>query len=154
MTNSPTFDKQQENLKQYQGFGGDKPVPGTSQATDRFVRASFYLKNLPQPKNLREALANMLSVTRNASQPFIVSLDPKNPYTAATIWRTVGDLTNGYYYYESTISPYLVWADFSGFNSATEAMKLDLSKNPDYHGNVSNLFQKADPMELKVPKFD
>lgn len=154
MTNSPTFDKQQENLKQYQGFGGDKPVPGTSQATDRFVRASFYLKNLPQPNNLREALANMLSVTRNASQPFIVSLDPKNPYTAATIWRTVGDLTNGYYYYESTISPYLVWADFAGFNSATEAMKLDLIKNPDYHGNVSNLFQKADPTELKVPKFD
>lgn len=154
MTNSPTFDKQQENLKQYQCFGGDKPVPGTSQATDRFVRASFYLKNLPKPNNLREALANMLSVTRNASQPFIVSLDPKNPYTAATIWRTVGDLTNGYYYYESTNSPYLVWADFSGFNSATEAMKLDLSNNHDYHGNVSNLFQKADPAELKVPKFD
>ncbi|MEA5001679.1 MAG: linear amide C-N hydrolase [Endomicrobiaceae bacterium] len=154
MTNSPTFDKQQENLKQYQCFGGDKPVPGTSQATDRFVRTSFYLKNLPKPNNLREALAYMFSVTRNASQPFIVSLDPKNPYTAATIWRTVGDLTNGYYYYESTISPYLVWANFSGFNSATEAMKLDLSKNQDYHGDVSKLFQKADPAELKVPKFD
>ncbi|MDD5021145.1 MAG: linear amide C-N hydrolase [Endomicrobiaceae bacterium] len=156
MTNSPTFDKQQENLKQYSGFGGEKPLPGTSQATDRFVRASFYLKNLPQPHNLREAIAHMLSVTRNVSQPFIVSLDPKHPYTAATIWRTVGDLTNGYYYYESTISPYLVWADFTEFNSAVgaPAMKLDLSKNPDYNGNVSKLFKKADPTELKAPKFD
>lgn len=156
MTNSPTFDKQQENLKQYQGFGGEKPIPGTSQATDRFVRASFYMKNLPQPHNIREALAHIFGVTRNASQPFIVSLDPKNPYTSATIWRTVGDLTNGYYYYESTISPYLVWADFSSFNSAVgaSAMKLDLSKNPDYNGNVSKLFQKADPTELKAPKFE
>jgi choloylglycine hydrolase len=154
MTNSPTFDKQRENLKEYQGFGGDKPLPGTSQATDRFVRASFYMKNLPQPNNLREALAYVLSVTRNASQPFIVSLDPKNPYTAATIWRTLGDLTNGYYYYESTISPYLVWADFASFNGIAETMKIDLSKNQDYHGNVSKLFKKADPSELKVPKFD
>lgn len=154
MTNSPTFDKQQENLKQYQGFGGEKTLPGTSQATDRFVRASFYMKNLPQPNNLREAIAYVLSVTRNASQPFIVSLDPKNPYTAATIWRTLGDLTNGYYYYESTISPYLVWADFTSFNGISEAMKIDLSNNPDYHGNVSKLFKKADPSELKVPEFD
>lgn len=155
MTNSPTFDKQQENLRQYQGFGGNKPLPGTSDAADRFVRASFYLKNLPKPKIFREALAHILSVTRNASQPFIVSLDPKHPYTAATIWRTVGDLTNGYYYYESTISPYLVWADFAEFDSkaGAPAMKLDLSKNPDYCGNVSKLFQKADPAELKVPKF-
>ncbi|MEN6380094.1 MAG: linear amide C-N hydrolase [Synergistaceae bacterium] len=155
MTNSPTFDKQQENLKQYQSFGGNKPLPGTSEAIDRFVRASFYLKNLPQPQNLREAIAHILSVTRNASQPFIVSLDPEHPYTAATIWRTVGDLTNGYYYYESTISPYLVWADFAEFNpkEGSPAMKLDLSKNQDYCGNVSKFFQKADPTELKVPKF-
>ena len=113
------------------------------------------MKNLPQPGNLREAIAHTLSVTRNASQPFIVTLDPKHPYTSATIWRTIGDLTNGYYYYESTISPYLIWADFAGFDSkaGSPAMKLDLSKNPDYYGDVSKFFQKADPKELKVPKF-
>lgn len=154
MTNDPTFDKQQENLKQYEGFGGDKPLPGTTEPSDRFVRAAFYIKNLQQPKDLRQAIANILSVTRNASQPFTISLDPKNPYKSATIWRTVGDLTNGYYYYESTVSPYLVWVNFAEFNSVTETRKLDLSKNPDYHGDVSKLFQKADPAELKVPKFD
>lgn len=155
MTNSPTFDKQQENLKQYKGFGGNKPLPGTSEAIDRFVRASFYLKNLPEPKNLREAISHILSVTRNASQPFIVSLDPEHPYTAATIWRTIGDLTNGYYYYESTISPYIVWACFAEFDSreGSPAMKLNLSNNQEYCGNVSGFFQKADPTELKVPKF-
>ena len=155
MTNSPTFEKQQENLKQYQGFGGNKPIPGTSNAQDRFVRASYYLKNLPKPSSLREAIAHVLSVTRNASQPFVISLDPKNPSTSATIWRSVADLTNGYYYYESTISPYLLWADFSQFNSAvgSPALKLDLSNNQDYNGNVSKLLTPADPGELKAPKF-
>ena len=155
MTNSPTFDKQQENLRQYKGFGGTKELPGNSTPGDRFVRASFYLKNLPQPSNLREALAHMFSVTRNAAQPYIKTLDPKHPYTAATIWSTVGDLTNGYYYFESTTSPFLVWADFSSFDSNTgaPAMKLSLSGDTDYNGNVSNLFQKADPNELKVPEF-
>jgi len=155
MTNSPTFEKQQENLKQYQGFGGNKPIPGTSSAQDRFVRASYYMKNLPKPNNLKEALAYVFSVTRNASQPFIVSVGPKNPYTSATIWRSVADLTNGYYYYESTISPYVLWADFSQFNSeaGSPALKLDLSSNQDYNGNISKLLTPADPGELKAPKF-
>ena len=155
MTNSPTFEKQQENLKQYQGFGGNKPIQGTSSAQDRFVRASYYMKNLPKPNNLKEALAYVFSVTRNASQPFIVSVDPKNPYTSATIWRSVADLTNGYYYYESTISPYILWLDFSQFNSeaGSPALKLDLSDNQDYNGNISKLLKPADPGELKAPKF-
>ncbi len=155
MTNSPTFDKQQANLKQYKGFGGTLPLPGTSTPTDRFVRAAYYLKNLPQPHSAREALAHILSVTRNASQPFITSVDPKNPYTAATVWRTVGDLTHGIYYFESTTSPYLVWAAFNDFSSdrSHETWKLDLSRDPDYNGDVSALFVRADATELTVPDF-
>ena len=53
MTNSPTFEKQQENLKQYQGFGGNKPIPGTSSAQDRFVRASYYMLLFYQNISLR-----------------------------------------------------------------------------------------------------
>ena len=154
MTNSPTFEKQQENLKQYQGFGGDKPLPGTSDAADRFVRAAYYMKYLPQPQNIREAIAGIFSVTRNASQPFRLSADLDNPYTSSTVWRTVADVTNGYYYFESTYSPSIIWASFSKFNlsEGSPAMKLDLAKNPDYSGNVSERFVKGNPSELKVPK--
>ncbi len=155
MTNSPTFEKQQENLKQYQGFGGDKPLPGTGEAADRFVRAAYYMKYLPKPKTHREAVAGILSVTRNASQPFRLSADPKNPFTSSTIWRTVSDVTNGYYFFESTISPFIIWANFSEFNlkEGSPAMKLDLANNPDYSGNVSKKFVKGNTAELKVPKF-
>ena len=40
MTNSPTFDKQLDGLRKYRGFGGDEPLPGTTAAADRFVRAA------------------------------------------------------------------------------------------------------------------
>jgi choloylglycine hydrolase len=153
MTNSPTFEKQQENLKQHQGFGGDKPVPGTTDPTDRFVRAAYYMKYLPKPQNLREAIAGIFSVLRNASQPFQGSTDAQHPFTSATIWRTVGDLTNGYYFFESTISPSIIWAAFSEFNleEGSPAMKLDLSNNLDFSGNVSKKFVKGELSELGVP---
>lgn len=47
MTNSPTFNKQLEHLKEYQGFGGNKRLPGSTEAADRFVRAAYYQASLP-----------------------------------------------------------------------------------------------------------
>ncbi|MFZ1876699.1 MAG: linear amide C-N hydrolase [Nitrososphaeraceae archaeon] len=48
MTNSPPSNKQLENLKQYQGFGGDRKLPGSTEAADRFVRVAYYQKSLPK----------------------------------------------------------------------------------------------------------
>jgi penicillin V acylase-like amidase (Ntn superfamily) len=122
MTNSPTFDKQCENLKQYQGFGGNKSLPGTTEAADRFVRAAYYQKSLP--KNIttaREAVAGVISVARNVSQPF-GTVDPFMPNISSIRWRTVSDLTNRVYYFESTTSPNIIWTrldelDFSNGSS-------------------------------------
>ena len=53
MTNSPPYDEQLVLLKQYQGLGGNKPLPGTADADDRFVRGAYYLTKLPeQPTRL------------------------------------------------------------------------------------------------------
>ncbi len=79
MTNEPSFEEQLTNLKQYEGFGGRKPIPGTILPQDRFVRASYYMKYLPKPKNMRQALAHVFSVMANAAQPFSVSLDRRIP---------------------------------------------------------------------------
>ena len=40
MTNSPPFDQQLEGIHKYHGFGGTEPLPGTTAAADRFVRAA------------------------------------------------------------------------------------------------------------------
>lgn len=74
MTNSPTYDQQIELLKQVEGFGGDKPLPGTTLAADRFARAAYYVGRLPKPASQVEAIAGMLSVIRNTAQPFRIPI--------------------------------------------------------------------------------
>jgi penicillin V acylase-like amidase (Ntn superfamily) len=50
MTNEPTYDKQLENLKQYKGFGGEKPLPGSNLATDHFCTRCFLSEKSTQTK--------------------------------------------------------------------------------------------------------
>ncbi len=64
MTNSPTYDEQLDLLKQYDGLGGKKPLPGTAEAEDRFARGAYCLTQLPKnPDSYQEAVAGMLSVS-------------------------------------------------------------------------------------------
>jgi len=144
MTNSPPYNQQLENLKSYKGFGGKEPLPGTTEAADRFVRAAFYLQHLPKPKDKREAIAGVLSIMRNVSQPFGVA-DPSRPNISATQWRTVADLTDGLYFYESTLSPNIIWIDLKAVNfeknKTPKVLKLDA--HPDYVGDVTNRFEAA-----------
>ncbi|MCY0922507.1 linear amide C-N hydrolase [Streptomyces sp. H27-G5] len=70
MTNCPPFDQQLEHLKRYEGFAGALPLPGTTEAADRFVRAAYYLDRLPPADTAARTYAALLSVMRNAAQPF------------------------------------------------------------------------------------
>lgn len=96
MTNSPTFDKQLELVKEVEGLGGDKPLPGSTLASDRFARASFYVAHQQQPKTQIEAMSAMFSIIRNAAQPFRTPEEGK-PDASQTIWQVVLDLTNKRY---------------------------------------------------------
>lgn len=153
MTNYPPYEQQLENLKQYEGFGGDKPLPGTIKSEDRFVRAAYYLKYLPKPQNAREAIAAMFSVTRNVSQPFRRTGDPKHPNASATLWRSVADVSHGTYYFEATTSPNIIWVQLNNFDlrKGSPVMKLDLMNNPDYSGDVTKRFIKAKPFKFMGP---
>jgi penicillin V acylase-like amidase (Ntn superfamily) len=152
MTNDPTFEKQLKHMKQYEGFGGDKSLPGTTQSADRFVRASYYQKSLPRPTSTREAIAEILSVARNVSQPFGIP-DPYRPHISAIRWRTVCDLTNRVYYFESTTSPNIIWVrlDELDFSDGAPVKKLDLVGEPDRVGDVSSQFKATNPMKFMVP---
>lgn len=142
MTNQPTFDKQLENLRQYRGFGGDKRLPGTHEPADRFVRAAYYVKHLPQPNSQREAVAAMLSVMRNVSAPFGIA-DPERPNVSTTIWRSVTDITNGVFYYDSVFSPQIFWINTRkiDFSPDQPVKKLTVVDNFSLTGEVSNQFQ-------------
>lgn len=141
LTNQPTYDKQLENMKQYVGLGGDKPIPGTTYPIDRFVRASYYLEHMSNPKTDREAIFKLLSIMQNAGQPYgtITPERQQNGIIYESIWRSISDLTNHVLYFNSTMRFNMFWVKLDSFNLEPGApiMKLDLQNNVDYVGDVS-----------------
>ena len=128
MTNSPTFDKQLGLNGYWQEVGGQTFLPGTNRASDRFVRASYYMETVKKPDDANEALATALSVIRNASVPVGITT-PGKPNIAATQWRTMSDQRNLTYFFESAFSPFLVWIDLKtiDFSAGAPVRKLGLT---------------------------
>ncbi|MFI8093602.1 linear amide C-N hydrolase [Streptomyces sp. NPDC086080] len=153
VTNSPPFDEQLARLRTVEGLGGSEPLPGGTDPADRFARAAYYLTRLPRPGSTTEAVASLLSVMRNAAQPYRIA-DPDKPYASQTVWRTVADLTDGIYVYESTSRPNIVWARMSGLDlsDGAPALKLDLAHDTGLTGglvgDVTDRFTPAPPMRF------
>ena len=149
MTNSPTYDKQQTLNDYWREIGGLTMLPGTNRASDRFVRASFYIDALPQTSNYRQAVAGVFSVMRNVSVPLGISI-PSQPNIASTRWRTVADQKNKVYYFESTISPDVFWIDFKNldFNAGNSIKKLTLTNGEIYAGNAASMLRDSAPLSF------
>ncbi len=146
LTNSPTYDRQLALAARITGLGGSAPIPGSTLASDRFGRASYYLTRLPEVKSQVEAIAAIFSVIRNAAQPFRVP-DPGHPEASQTIWQAVADLTNKRYVFESTTRPNTVWVDLDDldFGEGSKELRLDLRSGLAIQGgvagNVSDKFE-------------
>lgn len=151
LTNSPIFSEQLENLKKYDGFGGTDPLPGTTEAADRFVRAAYYHDRLVKPDSVEMALAEILSVTRNVAQPY-ANPAKGQPY-APTIWRTAIDHTNKRYYFETTYSPYLVWLDLESLDlsESGKTMMLDLPNMKDHIGEQNDALVDTELFKFSLP---
>nr|WP_256378850.1 linear amide C-N hydrolase [Dietzia sp. UCD-THP] len=153
MTNSPPFAEQLERLREIEGFGGDRPLPGGTDADQRFARAAYYLDRLPAPTDRTRAVAELLSVMRNASQPFREP-DPDHPNASTTLWRTITDHVDGVYVFEDTSRPNTVWARLDGLDLSEGAAvrKLDLVADTGLEGGlvgeVSAHFEVSEPMEF------
>ena len=127
MTNSPLYDQQLAINAYWELIGGDRMLPGTINAADRYVRTSYLLNASPKYKEPRMAVASVFSIMRAISVPLGME-DPDHPNISATLWRSVGDHTARRYYFESTLQPAVFWVDIA---------KLDLSEG-------------ASPMSVKV----
>lgn len=149
MTNSPTYDKQQTLDDYWEQIGGLVMLPGTNRASDRFVRASFYIKALPQTADYRQAVAGVFSVMRNVSVPLGISI-PSQPNIASTRWRTVADQKNRVYYFESTLSPDIFWIDLNAldFSADKNVRKLTLTNGEIYSGDAAAEMRDAEPLSF------
>lgn len=146
MTNSPTYDQQKTLDDYWEQIGGLVMLPGTNRASDRFVRASFYIDALPMTSDYRQAVAGVFSVMRNVSVPLGISI-PSQPNIASTRWRTVADQKHKVYYFESTLSPDIFWIDFNNldFSPGSEVRKLTLTNGEIYAGDAAGKMLPSKP---------
>jgi penicillin V acylase-like amidase (Ntn superfamily) len=145
MTNDPAYDEQMANLATYNFKNATRQtvLPGNVDPRDRFVRSSYYLQMLSEPKSGREAIAGILAIARNASVPFGAPNNaPGTLYN--TEYRTAIDLSNHRYFFELTTTPNVIWMDLDKFNlkAGAPVMVLD-PNNIDLAGNVSAKFKKT-----------
>lgn len=115
MTNDPDYDRQLDLVGQYDFSAptSDTPLPGNVNPRDRFARATYFSRLLPEPADERHAVASLLAVARNVSVPF--GAPYKNVGIYDTEYRTVSDLTNRRYFFELTTSPNVIWVDLDEF---------------------------------------
>lgn len=146
MTNEPTFDRQLAILEYWNGVNPREFMPGTVRATDRFVRANFYINSVVQSDDPRIAAASVFSVIRQTSVPWGISVADQ-PNLSTTRWRVVADHKDKRYYVESVISPSVFWVDLDALDlsEGAEIKKLDLGVDMErvLSGEVAGLFEPA-----------
>ena len=152
MTNEPSFDRQLAILEYWRGVNPREFLPGTARATDRFVRAHFYINAVVQSADARIAAAAVMSVMRQVSVPFGVSV-ANQPNLSSTRWRVVADHRERRYYVESVLSPSVFWVDLANLDFAEGApvRRLDLGEDMRriMSGEVSAAFERAAPFAFE-----
>jgi choloylglycine hydrolase len=146
MTNSPPFDEQLALNAYWRKIGGDVMLPGTIRASDRFVRASFYIDAVPADLAGTRAIAAVFSVIRNASAPLGITT-PGEPNVASTIWRTVHDQKHGTLYFDSATSPTVCWVSLEklDFSAGAPVKMLPLKGGETYSGDASGALRPTEP---------
>ncbi len=149
MTNSPTFEKQLALSAYWEAIGGMNFLPGTIKSPDRFVRTSWALNAAPKETDERLAVATAFSLIRAVSVPLGIK-DKEEPNIASTIWRSVSDIGQKRYYFESSYSPTIFWVDIDKLDLSESAKprELDLSTRPIIAGEASAKFVEAEPFKF------
>lgn len=149
MTNDPPYEQQLAIAKYWENIPGKVYLPGSVTASDRFVRASFFMKSIPQTDDTRVAVAAVASVMRNVSVPYGFEIEGY-PNLSTTRWRSVADQKNLVYYFETALTPNAFWVDLKkiDFSEKASVRKLDLSDNKTYSGETSTAFVDSKPFKF------
>ncbi len=151
MTNSPIFEKQLALTEYWNEVGGDVFLPGTRRSADRFVRADFYNRHLPEPKDYDEAIAGVMSIMRNTSSPFGAP-DPNKPNISMTQWRVIHDQKGHRIFFESTVRPNVVWVDLNRLDFSKDAPVRALEMDQKgLNGDVTARMKTTKPFEYARP---
>lgn len=153
MTNSPVYSEQLKLNSFWSTKDRSHELPGSIQSPDRFVRGSYYLEQLPPTSDPRQALAGVMSVMRNISVPWGTP-DPEHPNISPTWWRTLLDQKNRVYYFDSALSPQMVWLNLRqiDFKVGSGIRAIAIESNHELQGNLTGKLQAAPAIRFLAPK--
>ena len=153
MTNSPVFSEQLKLNGYWVTRDRTKELPGSIQSPDRFVRASYYVGQLPPTTDRRQALAGVMSVMRNISVPWGTP-DPEHPNISPTWWRTLIDQSDQVYYFDSALSPQMVWVNLKqiDFKPGSGIRAIKIEGNEALQGNVTSQLKASPAIQFLAPK--
>ena len=154
MTNDPPYNEQLALLKYWQSIPGNVFLPGTVKATDRFVRAHYYINHVPLTDDPQISVASTFSVLRNTSVPYGYEIEGF-PNLSTTQWRVVADQTNMRYFFETALTPNTFWVDLDNLDfSETSSVKvLRTDGGQIYSGETSSEFMEAEPFVFQGIEF-
>lgn len=150
MTNDPLFEEQLAIKGYWDNIPGTIFLPGSNRAADRFVRASYYIKAIPQTSDPLISIASVFSVIRNVSVPYGISTEGQ-PHISSTRWRVVADQKRLVYYFENVLTPNVLWVDMKqiDFSLGQPVRKLSLEVGQVYAGNALEHFVETAAFEFQ-----
>ena len=148
MTNSPVYDQQLAINAYWELIGGDRMLPGTINAADRYVRVSYFLNASPKYEEPRMAVASVFSIMRAIGVPLGME-DPHHPNISATLWRSVSDHSARRYYFESTIQPAVFWVDIAkrDLSEGSSPMSVKVNGPKELAGEISGALEPTELFE-------
>jgi choloylglycine hydrolase len=148
MTNSPTYDQQLAINAYWELIGGDRMLPGTINAADRYVRVSYLLNSSPKYDDPQMAVASVFSIMRAIGVPLGME-DPDHPNISATLWRAISDHSARRYYFESAIQPAVIWVDLESIDLSEGASPMQVLINGPQQlaGDIASKMEPAEPLQ-------
>ena len=151
MTNSPTYDQQLTLNARWENVDRNKDLPGRfGPPTGSYAPPTIWSK-LPQTTNERQAVAG---IQRHAQRIGPVGRGrPGASEPLPHLLRSVADSTTKIYYFESALSPDIVWVNLNKINlgpgSGIRAVAVE--DNYSIIGSIDNALASAAPIAYLAP---
>jgi len=144
LTNDPPHPQMQAIETYWQQIGGENMLPGGIRSSDRFVRASYFINQIPTGVDYDSAFASISSIMGDVAVPFGYEIEGK-PNLSSTQWTSIADATEGKYYFHFATSPGYLWIDMSrlALHDGAPILKLDNTKHRGIIGNANKYLEKS-----------
>ncbi|MBP5352340.1 MAG: linear amide C-N hydrolase [Alphaproteobacteria bacterium] len=151
-TNDPEYDKMLAIKDYFKEAGIEGGMPGSSLSQARFVYLTGWLDqmvNTPIPEITKEipeytfadqTSAMILSLMRGVSTPYGIVFDTEHLNNTSTLWRTVSDVKNGVFYFDSSLLPLTFKVDLNQVDF-TKPKVVSPYKDHIPQGDITDLFK-------------